>query len=123
MDNQVYLRECEKIAFLLREMFKKWGVQTDFEYKKRVDPEYIVHEYTTEPDVILGYNSAQYSVYFFENSKRMIVDVTVGYYSDRLEMRKIFETEDTEKNLDFIKETVYQWYLNFNNERGVKIVV
>lgn len=113
MNNEIYLKECGKIASLLRKMFKRWGIQTDFEYRKQAKPEYIVHEFTTEPDVILGRNSAQYSVYFFENSKRIMVDAAVGHFSDRLELSKIFEIQDAEKNLDFIKETIYQHYINF----------
>ena len=110
MDNQVYLRECEKIAFLLKDFFENLGIKTEFEYERKIKPEYTIHEFATDLDVILGSNSAQYSVYFFENSKRMIADVTVGYYSDRLEMKKIFEIQDTEKNLELIPEVIFKHY-------------
>nr|WP_317357299.1 hypothetical protein [uncultured Tyzzerella sp.] len=113
MNKQKYLKKIEKIAFFLKEIFEDLGFETKFEFKENNTPNYTCLEYATEANCILRKGFAQYSVYFFENSKRIMVDAAVGHFSDRLELSKIFEIQDAEKNLDFIKETIYQYYINF----------
>lgn len=113
MNKQKYLKKIEKIAFFLKEIFEDLGFETKFEFKENNTPNYTCLEYATEANCILGKGFAQYSSSFFDGSKRIFVDVMFGEHSNRLEIQKIFEIQETEKNIQFIKETVLKHYENF----------